>query len=208
MHPEFASMNGADNFGEYRWRNRGQHAAVDTILQGARDEVLLKGIGEEQDLRVGTLGTNSGEHFQPLQLWHPHTQQQNMRLEGFHPTQHLAAIRGFADNPNVSLLREEPSEHSSEEGMSVSDEYSDHVHIAHEQALRHHHKPPSAFYRNTPRQVNALWVVPAFRVTELEHFVSCAEQLSDRTLQRLRPSMPKPSLYYALSLRYATKKPI
>ena len=95
-----------------------------------------------------------------------------MRLEGFQPTQRLAAIRGFTDNPNISLLRKEPSEHSSKKGMSVSDEYGDHVHIAQEKALHHNRRPPSAVYRNNnSRQVDALSVMPALHVTELGHFV-------------------------------------
>jgi hypothetical protein len=51
-----------------------------------------------------------------------------MRLQGFHSTQHLAAIRGFADDLNVVLLRQEPAEPLPQEGMRTSDEYRDQVH--------------------------------------------------------------------------------
>jgi hypothetical protein len=56
-------------------------------------------------------------------------------LEGFHPIQHLAAIRGFADDLNVLLLRQEPAEPFPEDGMSVSNEYCDQVHSGNVAAL-------------------------------------------------------------------------
>jgi hypothetical protein len=91
-------MDRANALDEFRRQRRLQDAAMDTDLQGLRNELLFEKVGEEQDLRLGALGANSGEHFKPTQLGHPQIQQQDVRLEGFHPTQHLAAIRGFADD--------------------------------------------------------------------------------------------------------------
>jgi hypothetical protein len=50
-------------------------------------------------------------------------------MECFHLTQNLAAIRGFTDNPDVALVRQEVAELLPENGMSVSDEYRDRVHL-------------------------------------------------------------------------------
>jgi hypothetical protein len=46
----------------------------------------------------------------------------------FHATQHLAAIRGVADDLNGLLLCQDPARPFPEEGMSASDEYRDRVH--------------------------------------------------------------------------------
>jgi hypothetical protein len=71
---------------------------------------------------------NFWEPCTPAQLGHPNIQQQDMRVKCFHATQHLAAIRGVADDLNGLLLCQDPARPFPEEGMSVSDEYRDQVH--------------------------------------------------------------------------------
>jgi hypothetical protein len=51
-------------------------------------------------------------------------------VEGFHLSQHLEAIYGFADDLNVVLLPQESAEPFSEDAMCVSDEYADRVYTA------------------------------------------------------------------------------
>jgi hypothetical protein len=55
-------------------------------------------------------------------------QQQDVRLARFDPTQHLAAMGYFADDLNISMLRQKPAEALPKGSMSSSDEHRDRVH--------------------------------------------------------------------------------
>src|ERR671922_2267578 len=121
-------MGGANGFDEFRWRSCLEQAPVDSVLQGPSDELLLERVNEDQGFRLGTPGEDLMQYFKPTHLGHPDIQQQDMRLECSHPTQHLAAIRCCADDLNVFLLRQEPAEPLPQKRMSVSDEYRDRVH--------------------------------------------------------------------------------
>jgi hypothetical protein len=76
-------------------------------------------------------------------------------LEGFHCTQHLAAIRGFADDLNVVLLHQEPAEPFPEDSMSVSNEYCDRIHSANYSALFCKGRIPTIACRDNSLRINA-----------------------------------------------------
>jgi hypothetical protein len=78
-----------------------------------------------------------------------------MRLEGFHPIQHLAAIHDFANDLNLMLLHQEAAEPFPEDGMSVSNEYCDRIHSANYSALFCKGRMPTIACRDNSLRINA-----------------------------------------------------
>jgi hypothetical protein len=118
-----------------------------------------------------------------------------MRLQGFHSTQHLAAIRGFADDLNVVLLHQERAEPLPQEGMRISDEYGDRVHTAKIPPSLPKDEHSLLVCRDTSVQINASVIVPVFRTSCILPFVLrpwrlvpwCASSQLLRHLQKQEP---------------------